>query len=198
VLIFELLDKRHGREEFSCGEQALDDYLRRTARQHNEKGIARTFVLVNDEEPATILGFFTLTTCEVVVEELPPKYAKKYPARAPAAKLARLAVSRNIHRQGLGQIMMVEAMKRTLAVSENIGIIGFFVDAKNQGARKYYEQYGFIPLFLPLATLAAALEAPNSHPGGWGCRCGGYMDPKGLKEQGRAHYPGRSGGLPLC
>jgi hypothetical protein len=62
--------------------------------------------------------------------------------------------------------MMVEAMRRTLAVSENIGIIGFFVDAKHQGDREYYEQYGFIPLpdsplslFLPLATLAAAVEA---------------------------------------
>ena len=61
---------------------------------------------------------------------------------------------------------MVDAMRRTLAVSENIGIIGFFVDAKNQAAREYNEQYGFIPLpnnplplFLPLATMAAAAES---------------------------------------
>jgi hypothetical protein len=62
--------------------------------------------------------------------------------------------------------MMVDAMRRTLAVAENIGIIGFFVDAKHQGAREYYEQYGFVSLpdhplalFLPLATLAAAVES---------------------------------------
>jgi ribosomal protein S18 acetylase RimI-like enzyme len=112
------------------------------------------------------LGFFTLASCEVVATGLPAEYAKKYPSKAPAAKLARLAVSINLQRQGLGRIMMVEAMRRTLAVSENIGIIGFFVDAKNQGACEYYEQYGFVALpdssltlFLPLATLAAAVEA---------------------------------------
>ncbi len=160
-----LLSRQHNREAFYCGEQELDDYLKKTARQHNEKGIARTFVLVDMEEPARILGFFTLAGCEVVATDLPQKYTKKYPNKAPAARLARLAVSVDHQRKGLGGIMMVEAMRRTLSVSGNIGIIGFFVDAKNQGAREYYEQYGFIPLpdnpltlFLPLAVLAAAVE----------------------------------------
>ena len=93
-------------------------------------------------------------------------HPKKYPRKAPAAKLGRLAVAMDRQRQGLGALLMVDAMRRTLAVAENIGIIGFFVAAKNQGAREYYEQYGFVALpdhplalFLPLATLAAAVEA---------------------------------------
>lgn len=166
MLRIELLSREHHREAFACGERDLDDYLKRTARQHIEKGISRTFVLIDTETSAKILGFFTLTSCEIVAADLPPEYAKKYPGRAPAAKLARLAVSSDRQRQGLGGIMMVEAMRRTLAVSENIGIIGFFVDAKSQAAREYYEQYGFIPLpnnpltlLLPLATLAAAVES---------------------------------------
>jgi GNAT superfamily N-acetyltransferase len=164
MLRIELLSRGHDREGFSCGERGLGDYLKRTARQHNDKGIARTFVLVNSDNPARILGFFTLASCEVVAVELPPEYAKKYPRKAPAAKLARLAVARDRQRQGLGGLMMVEAMRRTLSVAENIGIIGFFVDAKNLGAREYYEQFGFVALpnrplalFLPLATLAAAV-----------------------------------------
>jgi len=165
MLRIELLSRGHDRESFSCGERALDDYLKRTARQHNDKGISRTFVLVDSDKPEKILGFFTLASCEVVAVELPPEYAKKYPRKAPAAKLARLAVARDRQRQRYGGLMMVDAMRRTLAVAENIGIIGFFVDAKNQGAREYYEQYGFVALpdhplalFLPLATLAAAVE----------------------------------------
>lgn len=165
MLRIELLSRGHDREGFSCGERDLDDYLKRTARQHNDKGISRTFVLLDSEEPVKILGFFTLASCEVVAVELPPEYAKKYPRKAPAAKLARLAVARDFQRQELGGIMMVEAMWRTLAVSEDIGIIGFFVDARNQGVRAYYEQYGFVALpdhplalFLPLATLASALQ----------------------------------------
>ena len=64
--------------------------------------------------------------------------------------------------------MMTEAMKRILSVAENIGIIGIFVDAKNQSAREYYEQFGFIALleyplelFLPLRSLIAAMEAAD-------------------------------------
>jgi len=162
MLRIELLSRRHDREGFSCGESELDDYLKKTARQHNDKGISRTFVLVDGDEPLTILGFFTLTSCEVVTAELPTEYARKYPRKAPAAKLARLAVATK--RQGLGGLMLADAMRRTISISENIGIIGFFVDAKNQNARDYYKQYGFIPLssyplslFLPLATLAEAV-----------------------------------------
>jgi ribosomal protein S18 acetylase RimI-like enzyme len=165
MLRIELLSREHDREGFSCSERDLDDYLKRTAGQHNEKGISRTFVLVDSDEPVKILGFFTLASCEVVAAELPQEYAKKYPRKAPAAKLARLAVARDLQRQGFGGLMMVNAMRRTLAVSEHIGIIGFFVDAKNQSAREYYEQYGCVALpdhplalFLPLATLAAAVE----------------------------------------
>lgn len=161
-----LLSRQHDRDAFRCGERDLEDYLKRTARLHNEKGIARTFVLIDTEESTRILGFFTLASCEVIAVDLPTEYAKKYPIKAPAAKLARLAVSIDRQRQGLGRIMMVEAMRRTLSVSENIGLIGFLVDAKNQGACEYYAQYGFVPLtdnpltlFLPLATMAAAVEA---------------------------------------
>ena len=125
MLRIELLSRGHNREGFTCGEGDLDDYLKRTARQHNDKGIARTFVLVDSAEPEEILGFFTLTSCEVVAVELPPEYARKYLRKAPAAKLARLAVARDRPRRGFGGLMMVDAMRRTLSVAENIGSIAF-------------------------------------------------------------------------
>jgi len=33
-----------------------------------------------------------------------------------------------------------------MIISGNICIMGFFVDAKDEKARKYYEQFGFIPM----------------------------------------------------
>lgn len=164
MLQVELLSRQHDRKGFDCGESELNDYLAKTARQHIEKGVSRTFVLVDSDQPEKILAFFTLAACEVVTGGLPTNLARKYPAKAPAAKLARLAVSSDQQRRGLGGVMMVEAMKRTLAVAENIGIIGFFVDAKNPRAVAYYRQFGFIglpnnplELFLPLDSLRAAL-----------------------------------------
>lgn len=165
------LSRRHDRENFDCGVGELNDYLMKTAIQHMKKGISRTFVLTDSGTPATILGFFTLAGCEVMTSGLPAGYAGKYPAKAPAAKLARLAVSTYRQRQGLGTIMMVESMKRSFAVADSIGIIGIFVDAKNAEARTYYEQFGFIPLredplalFLPLKTLRAAMETSADNP----------------------------------
>ena len=163
ALKIETLTRDHNRTAFDCGNDELNRYLRNTARQHVEKGISRTFVLVEDSNPSDILGFFTLASCEILVEKMPRKYAKKYPARAPAAKLARLAVKKNLQRKRLGTQMMVNAIERILRVSEHLGIVGFFVDAKNKEARSFYGQFGFIALpdnplelFLPLSTLRKA------------------------------------------
>jgi ribosomal protein S18 acetylase RimI-like enzyme len=160
------LDKGHDRTSFDCGEEALNKYLQETARQHIDKGISKTFVCVDTDRPEIILGYFTLAICEVVTEGLPRKYAKRLPSKVPAAKLGRLAVSVGCQGQKLGGMLMADAMKRTIALADNFGIVGFFVDAKNDRAKRFYEGYGFIALqsnpltlFLPLATL---VEATNS------------------------------------
>jgi ribosomal protein S18 acetylase RimI-like enzyme len=79
--------------------------------------------------------------------------------------LARLAVSKDWQRQGFGKLMMTEAMQRVINVSQHVGLIGFLVDAKNDNARCYYQQYGFIEfhnqslkLFLPIKTLERAFN----------------------------------------
>lgn len=164
MLKIEPLGRQHDRAGFDCGSSELNNYLRSTARQHLERGLSRTFVLIDEKAPTSIVGFFTLTSCEIRVETLPVKYAKKYPHRAPAAKLARLAVQVEKQRQGLGSLMMVDAMQRIIAVAEHLGVIGFFVDAKNDKAQVFYKQFGFLELpdnplelFLPIATLRQAL-----------------------------------------
>lgn len=164
MLKIEPLGPRHDRGGFDCGSVELNDYLKKTARQHVEKGLSKTFVLADDGAPERVLGFLTLAICEVQAQALPPKLAKKYPQHVPAAKLARLAVAKDRQREGLGRLMMVHALQQAIRVSDSVGLIGFFVDAKNEDARRYYEQYGFmalpdnpLKLFLPLATLKQAL-----------------------------------------
>ena len=156
------LSRSHNRSDFDCGDNDLNAFLRATARQHDEKGISRTFVLVDRKNPTAIMGFFTLTLCEVYFRQLPAGYAKKYPKHdLPAVRLARLAVAREHQGQGFGELLLAEAIHRTVLVAEQAGVIGLFVDAKNKSARTFYERYGFIPnqplqLFLPLASLKAA------------------------------------------
>jgi len=163
--IIQPLTRFHDRQHFDCGDQDLNSYLQYTARQHSEKGIARTFVAVDDTNFSEIQGFFTLVSCEIFVEKLPKKFAKKYPSRAPAVKLARLAVASHLQKKGLGSYLLLDAMDRVLRVAEHLGIIGFFVDAKHEEAAKFYRRFGFLPLpdnalelFLPLATIREAFE----------------------------------------
>ena len=164
-LRIEPLSRNHNREGFDSGNDELNHYLLTTARQHNQKGISRTFVLIDNENDAEILGFFTLVACEISPDNLPRKFSKKYPSRAPASRLGRLAVAKHRQRQGLGTIMLTDAMDKVLQVAENIGIIGFFVDAKDENAAAFYHRFGFIhlldnplELFLPLETIRHALE----------------------------------------
>jgi ribosomal protein S18 acetylase RimI-like enzyme len=160
VQVIELLNKFHDRNNFDCNSEVLNRYLRQTARQHNQKGVSRTFVLIDTEKPKVIIGFLTLSLCEIRAEKLTEELAKKYPSIVSGVKLARLAVDKNWQRQGIGEILMVEAMKRAIVIADNAGIIGLFVDAKDEKAKNYYLRYGFVSLkdnplemFLPLSTV---------------------------------------------
>lgn len=156
------LSREHDRAGFDCGVPELNAFLKATARQHGEKGISRTFVLT--EGDARILGFLTLTLCEVNTDSLPEAYASKYPSHGlPAVRLGRLAVSRKHKGKGYGELLLAEAIHRTLLIADHAGLIGLFVDAKDDSARSFYEHFGFVPLpaaplrlFLPIATLKAA------------------------------------------
>ena len=164
MLKVELLSRHHDRGSFTCGKPALDDYLRRTARQHLDKGVSRTFVLVDDELPGVIMGFFALSVCELDAAKLPPKWGRRYPRRIPGAKLARLAVDERLHGQGYGAALLYEAMRRVVLGAEQLGVVALFVDSKDEEARRYYEHFGFLSLpenhlemYLPMETVRSAV-----------------------------------------
>lgn len=157
---FEELTRSHNRVGFDCGVQELNDFLHNFAHQNFKKGLSRTFVLTGEEVPEEILSFYTLSVFEVCARKLPQKFSKKYKGHLPAVKIARLAVAKALQNQGVGKHMIIDAIRRAIAISKHAGIIGLFVDAKNEDATQYYLKFGFIPLpdhplelFLPLKTL---------------------------------------------
>ncbi|MBI2354770.1 MAG: GNAT family N-acetyltransferase [Deltaproteobacteria bacterium] len=168
MLIIRPLDPSHDRKAFDCGVPVLNDFLQKTARQHRDKGLSNTFVLLDEAAPQEILGFFTLSFLEVDAATLHREYSRHLPrsSRLPSAKLARLAVDKRCHGKGYGELLMADAVKRIMAtINESGGITGFFVDAKDEHARRFYLRFGFIPLqdapltlFLPLQTLLKGLE----------------------------------------
>jgi ribosomal protein S18 acetylase RimI-like enzyme len=166
----EPLSKSHDRDGFDCGSGPLNLFLKQTARQHSERGISRTFVLVDEDAtaPKPILGFLSLNICRIMSESLAPGEAKKLPRDVSGVRLGRLAVAKAHQRQGIGRTLLVAAMEKFMEIFNTAGGIGLFVDAKDQDAKRYYEQFGFVPmpsnelqLFLPVKTIREALTSPQ-------------------------------------
>ena len=163
-LKIEILSKIHNRTKFDCGDAELNYYLHKIARQHITKGISKTFVLVDIANPTRIIGYMSLVVCEIDTNNIPHNWKNKYPKKIPAAKLARLAVLEKEQRKGYGELLVIDAMEKTLNVSNSIGIAGLFVDAKHEQAKAYYKQFGFLSLpkqldnlFLPLPSIVNTL-----------------------------------------
>jgi len=166
TLNIEPLTKEHNRAEFDCGDQSLNLFLQKTARQHMDKGLSKTFVLIDKANSTTIIAYMSLVVCEVFADDIPHQWKNKYPRKVPAAKLAKLAVSVDQQRKGYGETLLIDAMQKALNVSNSMDIAGLFVDAKHQYAQAYYHQFGFIGLpdqldnmFISLATISKSFKA---------------------------------------
>ena len=137
------LSGSHDRQRFDCGRQELNDWLRQVARQHQDKGLSRTFVAIREEEPARICGYFALTLAELENRHLPEAWRKKLPRRVPGVRLGRLAVDQRFQGKGLGELLMVDALARAQRIYAEAGGIGLFVDAIDEQASSYYLRFGF-------------------------------------------------------
>lgn len=159
-LVIRLLDSDHHRPGFHCGVASLDDYIQKQARQDVRRRISRVFVATTVEQPNSIVGYYTLSTLSIELSQLPQALASKLPRHpVPAALLGRLAVSQVAQGCGVGKMLLVDAIKRTLAVSDDIAIYAMVVDAIDDRAQHFYKQLGFSllssegqRLFLPLKS----------------------------------------------
>lgn len=146
MLSIQPLTGRHDRNAFESGSAQLDAWLRQTAQQHQRRGISKIFVAVAQDAPLRILGFYALTASELLSAELPQDLAKKLPRKIPGIRLGRLAVDRAVQGQGLGELLLMDAIERARRVLEHIGVHALFVDAKDEPAAAFYSKYGFRPL----------------------------------------------------
>ena len=161
----EPISKKHDREAFDCGEEALNEFLRRHARRSHDLGGAKTFLAIDDGDKKKILGFYSLSPGSVEYART-PEIAKRGLARhdVPGFRLARLAVDRNVQGQGIGGQLLLAAGRRCLRAASEVGGVVLLIDAKNDRVARWYTSYGAAPLLdtplslvLPLATIEAAL-----------------------------------------
>jgi GNAT superfamily N-acetyltransferase len=160
---FEALARVHDRAGFDCGVAELNVFLRQHARRQQERGVSRSFALVEDggaEPQKRILGFFTLVAAQIDAAEISLEQARRLPNKIPCVLLARLAVSVAHQGQGIGKLLLVEAANRVTSIAGELGVAGLFVEAKDEAASRFYQHFGFTPfpsnslkLFQPLSGL---------------------------------------------
>jgi ribosomal protein S18 acetylase RimI-like enzyme len=144
-LVFEPLSRQHDRAAFSCGQPALDDYLKRQARQDVERRFAFCYVLC-ERGNSTIQGYYTLSSISVDLTDLPPEIRSRLPRYGvvPATLVGRLAVDSRFHGQGLGSALLVDAVRRTAESYAAAALV--IVDAIDDAAEAFYRHFGFLPL----------------------------------------------------
>jgi GNAT superfamily N-acetyltransferase len=159
---------------FDCGDEPLNNYLKRHAWTNQQKvSIGVTYVAVDESAPHAVLGYFTLATSSIQRERFPKKFVRGLPPYdLPLILLARLAVDNRFSGRGLGHALISEALKITLRVADDVGCRCIVTDAYPDKA-SWYARYGFIPIkgatgsgpqkmFLDVRTIRRALSFESS------------------------------------
>ena len=158
------LDKnKHDRNYFDCGVEALNNYLKVMASQQSKKDNTRTFVLEDENKPERIIGYYTLTMTPINLDALPVKLQKKHNNASSGGLIARLAVDKRYKKQGYGEWLLIDALRKLLFASETVAFPLVIVDAK-EGSIEFYEKFGFMAfqdtpkkLFITIADIRISL-----------------------------------------
>src|SRR5215467_8640422 len=158
-------------QDFDCGDEPLNNYLKRYAWGNQEKSsIGVTYVAADESAPRAVLGYFTLAMASVPRDAFPKKCARGLPPYdLPLILLARLAVDRRFAGRGLGHALVSEAFRNSLRVADEVGCRCIITDAYRDKV-DWYARYGFVALegaaqggpqrmFLDIRTIRQALKA---------------------------------------
>jgi predicted GNAT family N-acyltransferase len=168
-IAIEPLSKQHGRAAFSCGQPDLDDWFRRRASQDEKRNIARVFVVVDDKR--RVVGFYSLSSFTLAIEDLPDEIARKLPRydAIPAALIGRLAHDQQVRGERIGELLLADAVRRIVDAGRSLAVFAIVVDAKDEHAVAFYEGFGFTRfptrsgrLFLLTSTAAEAFTRVGS------------------------------------
>lgn len=145
--ITSLLSSTHIREDFSCGKEMLNNYLHKQARQDVKRKVSACFILSDDE--IKIKGYYTLSNTSINRDLLPAGVIKKLrPSyiNLPATLLGRLAVDNSFKGQGIGTMLLMDALKRSYDNLTTMASMAVIVDPLDEEAVAFYHHFGFILL----------------------------------------------------
>ncbi|MEE3718309.1 GNAT family N-acetyltransferase [Tumidithrix elongata RA019] len=162
VLKIDLLDsQKHIRSSFYCGKESLDNYIRKQASQDLKKRVSTIFVLI-DEPEMDVLGYYSLSSYTVDIAVLGESFAKRLPRYPllPATLLGRLAVDNSQRGKRFGELLLIDALRKSLDVATKVASLAIVAEALDESALSFYLKYGFqqfkhepMKLYLPMKSV---------------------------------------------
>ena len=163
---------KHSRADFASGNDRIDAYFRNVASQDVKRKYAACYVLV-ERASGTIAGFYTLSSSNIPLADIPPELARKLPRypTVPTVLIGWLGRDLAFRRQNIGAMLLYDAIARI--ASSPVGAYAICADAIDDEAVVFYQKYlftGFLgrprSLFLPMATALAVVmdQTSRAHP----------------------------------
>lgn len=131
----------HRVDAFRCSKPELELWLKQRARKNQLEGASRTFVVCAGDE---IVGYYALAAGAVLHEKVPGSTRCNMPDPIPVVVLGRLAVHSEWTGQGIGSGLLKDAVLRTVALAEQMGIRALFCHAIDEEAKQFYLHHGFV------------------------------------------------------
>lgn len=164
-LIIEILNSQHKKRGFDCGNELLNNYIQKQAKQDVSRDLSACYIL-NEIDEKRVIGYYTLSSNSINRSDFPEDLIMKLPpsyGNIPTVLLGRLAIDNIDKGKGLGEILLMDALKRCVDISKSLGILAIIVDPIDEKAITFYESYGFIlipsnnKMFLPIKTFESSL-----------------------------------------
>lgn len=168
LYIIESFDRRlHDRSSFDCGEDALNEYLKKRASQEVRRQVAAVFI-IRERDHIEVIGFYTLSASSLDLSALPATKTKGIPyPQVPVTLLGRMGIDKKYQKQGLGRQLLLSAFARSLQATESVASLGVVIDAKSEDASRFYRHIGMLDLgngrfFISMNEIASGVTAATT------------------------------------
>lgn len=155
------LSTRHKRADFTSGIDLLDRYFTHQADQDVKRKLSACFVYAS-EDHETVIGYYTLSGSSIPQDSIPKAFARRLPpsyTSIPMILLGRIALDKKYQGQGVGSLLLIDALRRCYDTSDSLGAYAMIVDPLGENAVDFYRKFGFMELpdskkmFLPMQTI---------------------------------------------
>lgn len=154
------ITKQHRLDAFDCGAQELNDWLTKFGWANDGAGNARVFVSAREDD---VVGYYTLSSAGIAKALARPDLLKGgAPNEIPCLLIGRMAVNRADQGAHLGRSLLIDALRRVVRLSDDVGFRALIIHARDEEARAWYQHQARnfqqspsdpLQLFLPIKEL---------------------------------------------